>query len=137
MTQSLSIKNVTTLLITPVAKGRPRFDRQGHAYTPAQTRRYEAQLRMLMRARGLPKLSSGPLKLTVRFYLAKPKRTKNKLPCVRPDIDNFLKAFSDAADGVLWKDDGQVCEVDARKLYDLTGQPRIEFQVTVQSVEGV
>lgn len=27
--------------IEPVAKGRPRFTKQGHAYTPAKTKNYE------------------------------------------------------------------------------------------------
>lgn len=42
------------------------------------------------------------------------------LPSVKPDLDNYVKSVTDAGNGVLWKDDGQICWILAEKIY---GQP--------------
>ena len=38
-----------------------------------------------------------------------------------PDVDNVVKAISDAMNGVVYRDDGQVATVDAVKLYAAAG----------------
>lgn len=122
-----------TLDIEPVAWGRVRRGRYGQAYVPPKTRHFESAARSLMRKATwqLP-IPEGPLKLKARFVLKKPKRPKNRTePMVRPDLDNYLKALKDSANGILWHDDAQVVHVDARKLYDMSGgNPRIEIEVT-------
>jgi Holliday junction resolvase RusA-like endonuclease len=122
--------------IQPLPKLRARMTRAGHAYTPPQTRQYENTLRVMARvqAGGLAPLI-GPISLRVKFILACPRRTKNVLPCVRPDLDNYLKAVKDAMNGILWKDDGQVVHLAGWKLYDKRagGEPRIELEA--ESVE--
>ena len=45
----------------------------------------------------------------------------------KPDIDNYLKALLDSMTGIVFKDDGQVVECKARKLYSL--KPKIEFTI--------
>lgn len=118
-----------TLNLAPVAKERARITRFGN-YTPAKTLKFERDAAMIMRSLMQGKPLDGPLKLTARFVLKRPKRPKHKTePITRPDTDNYLKALKDAATGVLWVDDSHVVHEDARKLY---GEPsRIELQLEV------
>ncbi len=63
------------------------------------------------------------VKLTIVAIFSRPKSTYRKTkprgrePSLNAkDIDNVAKAFMDAANGVLWKDDRQVVELHASKL---------------------
>lgn len=119
-----------TLLLAPHPKERARTGR-GFAYTPPKTAAFERTAALLAR-REYGKLEPllGPLKLSVRFVLLPPKSTKNIHPCVRPDLDNYIKSLTDSLNGVVWKDDGQLVEINARKLYDVSGgAARIELEI--------
>lgn len=123
-----------TLFLTPVAKGRPKFDRRGFAYTPAKTREFEKQVTLMARAHAPKIIFDGPVCLQVKFFMPLPTRPRNKdFPIVRPDLDNLLKSLTDALH-FFWKDDSQIVEIKSRKLYDYTDKrPRIEvkcFEVT-------
>jgi Holliday junction resolvase RusA-like endonuclease len=119
-----------SLPVTPVAKGRPRFSRNGHAYTPAKTRTFEAEVRKMLMLFKMPAPMEGPLWVSMRFIMPTPKRCPRKHPSVRPDIDNLMKGVKDAANGILWNDDAQICELKAVKLYDQSGgKPRIEIMM--------
>lgn len=48
---------------------------------------------------------------------------------VRPDIDNLQKGIFDALNGVCWKDDSQIVEVLAQKVY-VDSEPRILLRAT-------
>ncbi len=104
-----------TLLLAPVAKGRPRFG-NGRTYTPAKTKAFESQFRCELRKQKGFRVH-GPVDVTILFYLKKPQRPKDAFPCVRPDLDNFLKAVLDAANGILWNDDAQIVSLTAHKRY--------------------
>ncbi len=41
-------------------------------------------------------------------------------PTVKPDIDNYIKAIFDGCNGILFKDDSQVTNVTAGKIYSPT-----------------
>ena len=71
---------------------------------------------------------TGPLALTVTFYVQRPKshfRANGELrpdaPCApfgRPDLDKYLRSTMDGlTDGGIWKDDSQVVTIDAGKRY--------------------
>lgn len=45
----------------------------------------------------------------------------------RPDIDNLIKGFFDAANKIVWLDDNLVVECTARKRY--AESPMIEFEI--------
>jgi Holliday junction resolvase RusA-like endonuclease len=49
-------------------------------------------------------------------------------PAGRPDLDNLLKAISDGMNGVVFRDDSQVVEVTARKIYGADPQARVVIQ---------
>lgn len=68
---------------------------------------------------------SGPLELTIHFFLQKPKsKPKYKAwPDVRPDLDNYVKAVKDALKGIVYRDDAQVCVCVAKKGYALMRPP--------------
>lgn len=104
--------------IEPVAKGRPRFSRRGFCYTPTKTRNYESDLKDMLKFKLKSRdLYDKPISLTLNFFILKPKSVKREYPCVKPDIDNYVKAFLDAANGVIFHDDGQIISLTASKRY--------------------
>lgn len=129
-----------TVLGTPVAKARPRMTRGGIAFTPAKTRSYETYARLVaqeeMKAARIG-MMEGPLRMTMRVDLPIPsswsKRKQQQAltgeirPCVKPDIDNFVKAALDALNGVVFADDKQVVRLEASKRYSL--QPKLVVTV--------
>lgn len=64
----------------------------------------------------------SPVGVDVEFYLPRPasvKQSKRALPIVPPDLDKLLRGLLDGIgqSGVVWKDDSQVVEINAKKLY--------------------
>lgn len=117
--------------MTPKPKGRPRFTRQGRAYTPATTMKAEKSVADALRIETMkdggmwPK--EGPLSIEVGFALPVPPSWPKKkqqqardgdiFHVSRPDIDNMLKLVLDAANGVLWLDDAQLVSTFCTKSY--------------------
>ena len=113
----------------PVGKGRPRFTRQGRAYTPQKTRDYEHKLATAasdaMQDLGLePATGKCRVYLLAQFEIPKSWSKKRKEAATRgeiipgrPDIDNLIKAILDACNGVTFEDDAQVEKVMATKRY--------------------
>lgn len=132
-----------TLYLEPMAQSRPRFARRGRgvvAYEKKEIKSWRAECsRLIEEAFGAEELAEGPLKIDATFYVQPPKyisskkKLKEKLEAEeifcskKPDIDNYLKALLDSMTGVVFKDDGQVVECRARKLYSM--KPRIEFEI--------
>lgn len=122
---------VFTVKGVPQGKGRPRFRRAGNfvtTYSDAKTKAYEELIRVMARiALGPARPSEGPV--SVDLYIRCPiplsyphKRLKaclanEELPTKKPDIDNVIKVFLDAMNGVVYKDDTQVIRVSAKKAY--------------------
>lgn len=119
----------------PVGKGRPRFTRTGHTYTPEKTRAYEAAVAWECRKAMEGKLPSAlPQHVSVEVMVKPPKswsktKTKNALGGFiapgRPDIDNYLKAVLDGCNGIAFLDDSQVVAVYATKRYAETDGVRV------------
>jgi Holliday junction resolvase RusA-like endonuclease len=42
-------------------------------------------------------------------------------PCKKPDLDNVVKSFMDAMNGIVYSDDSQVVEIHTTKVYAETG----------------
>lgn len=108
-----------------VPKGRPRFF-QGNAYTPRTTKEYEAKVRAEAEV-ALPDDWSpeGRFSVTVLFYFDD-KRIR--------DLDNCVKAVTDALNGVVYKDDAQI---DVLHAYRFRGAHSAGSQVTVRRLEEV
>lgn len=113
-----------TLHIAPLPKGRPRFTRQGHAFTPAKTRQYEKELQTILRSKWRGKPLLGALCVSIAFFIERPKSNKTPHPVSQRvgDCDNLAKAVLDAANGILFEDDSQVVRLSASKQW---GNPRI------------
>lgn len=113
----------------PTAKGRPRFARAtGRAYTPAKTVNAEAHVKMIAaQAMAGAAPFDGPLTMRVVAALAIPGSWSQRKqrdaaegrlrPTGRPDVDNFLKLYGDALNGIVWRDDAQVVEAKVSKHY--------------------
>lgn len=77
--------------------------------------------------------STNPLRIKLEFYLTKPKSRIRKYsnpypyPSTRPDLDKLVRSILDSLTGVLFKDDSQVCEIEAFKMYvaDPDNPPRV------------
>lgn len=87
----------------------------------------------------------GPVSLDVTFVLARPKghygtgRNSSEVkpsappfPATRPDTTKLLRGVEDAITGIVWKDDAQVVEQSARKVY---GTPE-RCEVTIRPLGG-
>jgi Holliday junction resolvase RusA-like endonuclease len=111
----------------PVAKGRPRFNFfQKRAYTPGKTAKYEG--RLIERIQGEIFVAGqrdpyiGPVGVEFTFYMRRPKsHTKAQrmidYHTTKPDLDNLEKAIMDAMNGLVYKDDSQVCKKTSEKKY--------------------
>lgn len=135
----------------PVGKGRPRFSRDGHAYTPKKTSQYEDLVRACYMKRKCEAVSGkesafwekgAPVRMTVNSYYTIPKSASKKaregmiageiLPSKKPDCDNVLKAIADALNGIAYEDDAQIVECEVTKRY--SDSPRVE--VTIEDADS-
>lgn len=90
---------------------------------------------------GNNKFFTGPVAVTVAFYLPRPKSVKmtgknaRLLPTVPPDIDKLCRALLDGIgqSEMIWGDDSQVVELTAWKEYADFGREPGAY-VTIQSL---
>lgn len=77
----------------------------------------------------------GPLGIALEYYILIPasfsrKKTRDYLDmfhCKRPDLDNYVKFTLDICADVLYKDDAQICYINACKMYST--EPRTEIRL--------
>lgn len=113
----------------PKGKGRPRFTKNGHVYTPEETNRYEALVGLSYRNSAKGYKFTSPVRVTVRAFHKPPKGKSKKvaedmldgliLPTKKPDADNVAKIILDGLNHVAWDDDTQVVEMMVTKRYSL------------------
>lgn len=111
----------------PVGKGRPRFTKQGHAYTPDKTRDYEKTVGLCYQVRADGHKFTSPVRVRIMAYYGVPKSKSKKVaadmldgyirPTKKPDIDNIAKAVLDGLNGIAWDDDKQIVELIVCKRY--------------------
>ena len=125
--------------IIPVAQARPRATRMGKGirlYDPKKTADFKKELRLLAQAEHVEPLQDA-LSVEIWFYRAVQKSISKKehirrttgcvRPTVKPDIDNLCKATLDSFNGILWKDDSQIVDLNTHKYY--SENPRIEIEL--------
>jgi Holliday junction resolvase RusA-like endonuclease len=74
----------------------------------------------------------GPVALRVSFALPRPASLPRRILAHvrRPDVDKLLRCAADALTGVLYRDDAQIVELHARKVYAAIGEaPSAEITV--------
>lgn len=121
-----------------VPKGRPRFAR-GRVHTPKRTKQYQKDIALAaLVARGPWRALEGPVCLRVHAFYRCNSHKAAQSPCYggggRGDLDNVLKAISDACNGVLYLDDRQIVEIAARQSYAPPGQDEF-IVVNVEEVK--
>ena len=113
----------------PIEKKRARFTRWSKKPYNPQKKEEEAwkwQAKQQIDAR-VQDIYTGPVTLAVDFFMpptkdwSKRKREslaiRNIWHVKKPDLDNLIKFVKDCLNGLAWKDDSQVCVLQARKLY--------------------
>lgn len=125
----------------PIAKARHKSRR-----TPFGIATYDPQkaskdnvgkyIKLKMREKGLQSLQDRPLHLDLRIGTQKPKRLakapQNALYAItKPDLDNYLKFYSDAMNNIAYHDDNLIASISASKFY--TDDPFV--QITLSTIE--
>jgi len=125
-----------SFFVAGIPKAQPRvkaYVRGGHAgvYTPDSAEIWKQEVRRQAVANAPESLMSGVVRVELDFFLPRPKTyldrhgvPKPKSPvlhCKKPDLDNLIKAVTDAITDTqrVWLDDSQICEITATKTYAL------------------
>lgn len=114
----------------PVPKGRPRFTRTGHTFTPAKTRQYEALVtararEVMIGKRKIEKPNAVRVDILAIFPVPSSWSKKRRTAALqgvehhvsKPDLDNVQKAILDGMNGIVFEDDSQVIDSRTRKAY--------------------
>ena len=113
----------------PVPKGRPRFRSMGkfvQTYTDSKTRDFEALIAEHAKiAMGDMEPLETPLSVFLHFSLPIPasatKKVREALLAAphtkKPDIDNLCKSVLDGMANIVFKNDGQIASLHAKKVY--------------------
>ena len=135
----------------PRGKGRPRFAaRTRHAYTPAETREYEHDVRVLAKA-ALREFNAvhdekwnlaGAIEVDILALFHIPSswtRAKKRAamrgeiePTKKPDIDNIEKIVLDGMKAILVGDDSFVTRLACSKQYQFNEDEDGRVEVTVR-----
>ena len=122
--------------VSGVPKAQPRvkaFVRGGHAgvYTPDSAESWKQAVRRETVANAPESVVAQPIRVELDFFLPRPKAhldkhgvPKAKSPvwhCKKPDLDNLIKAVTDAITDTqkVWLDDSQIYQITAVKTYAL------------------
>lgn len=114
----------------PIGKGRPRFTRTGHTYTPQKTKEYERRLHAAAWAEMAKhdiEMTDRPVAIEIIAFMDIPKSwSKIKRleaeygaisPVGTPDVDNIAKIVLDGIQGTLFKTDAQVTSLKCKKTF--------------------
>jgi Holliday junction resolvase RusA-like endonuclease len=115
----------------PQGKGRARAFRRGNFighYTPEKTRSYEGMIRTAaMDAMGNRPPIDVPVELVMRAVFSVPASWSKRKhadalagaikPAKKPDLDNIAKAWNDALNGVVYRDDALIVRATFEKRY--------------------
>lgn len=102
----------------PQGKARPRFTRNGHAYTPQNTVDYEKQIKQAYISAGGQLISdTAPILICITAEFKKAKSNKMHSPTIKPDTDNIAKIVCDALNGVAYHDDKQIVSLAIDKVW--------------------
>lgn len=132
------MKYEITVFGDPTGKGRPRFTRAGHTYTPQKTKDYENLVRATFIS-SYPKAIAleDPVKANIVAYYQIPKSYSKKKAqeCLygniqvqnKPDCDNIAKIILDSLNGYAYIDDKQVVELNVIKQW--SNEPRVDVYI--------
>lgn len=128
-----------SVLGEPKGKGRPRFTKNGHTYTPEVTVNYETLVACEYRRQCGEKRFGDDAMIGMRIVACYsiPKSTPLKRkramldglirPTKKPDNDNIVKIVEDALNNVAYRDDKNVVDCIVQKYY--SEQPKITVEI--------
>lgn len=111
-------------------KGRPRFTRTGHAFTPQSTRDYENLVKKCYIEQCGSYMFNEPVEIEIKAYFGIPqsysKKKRNELlntaHTQTPDLDNVIKSITDGLQGAAYTNDSFIAKILAVKNYSLTSE---------------
>lgn len=121
-----------TIIGNPKGQGRPRITRQGNhvrVYEASKDLKNKETISSIVLTQHPCYINAGiPIALKLSCYYPRPKmhydakgqvkhRFIDRVPTVKPDVSNVLKAVEDALNGVLWADDVQIVKATVEKIY--------------------
>ena len=121
--------------LTPIPKPRPRVTRWG-TYTPKRAKDYEDDIKKIAKPY-FDKPITEPCEITLQFTMPIPKSTSKKLrgelmyaPHTKKtgDVDNLVKAVTDALNGIAYEDDSLIWKLEAQKMYGEVGQTVVTIE---------
>lgn len=127
------------VLGNPVGKGRPKFTKTGHAFTPKDTVNYETLVHMeyLSQCGNVKFPDDAMLDMRIKAYYSIPQSKSKKKkelmragvirPTKKPDMDNCIKIIADALNKIAYHDDTQIVDCQVRKFY--SDDPRVEVRI--------
>lgn len=111
----------------PAGKGRPRFMRNGHTYTPDATTEFENLVRLYYKMHKHGVKLDGEIKASIVAVFPVPKSDSKKKrakklegtirPTTKPDCDNIAKIVLDSLNHIAYDDDSQVVSLEVQKKY--------------------
>jgi len=103
----------------PKVKGRPRFTKQGKAYTDAKTREAEQRIKDCYVDSDGP-IFTAPVSINITLFNDRTEVVITELDCafstLRGDVDNYVKSILDGLHDVAFGNDKIVQEVHAIKM---------------------
>ena len=127
--------------IKPMAKQSFRTTRTGNKYLDASVIKYRKAIRNMaiaqMRNQKAERIE-GAVNMNIIYAFRRPKSLSKKerneidggktVPkTTKPDIDNLTKAILDALNGIVWKDDAQVTQINVQKIWSSKDQIEVEI----------
>ncbi len=129
-----------TVFGEPIPKGSTRaFVVNGVAVTTnanPKTKDWERLIKGELQVARPGDIITGPVDVTLQFYMTRGKSVKRPYPITKPDIDKLCRAAIDAMTGIVFKDDSQVIGLQAIKRY-ADGQGdfgRARVEIIIQEV---
>ncbi|WP_238899337.1 RusA family crossover junction endodeoxyribonuclease [Clostridium sp. YIM B02500] len=118
-------------------KARPRVFGK-HAVTPEDTVNYENWVKICYQQQDGRHFFNEPIRADIRVYHKVPKSYSKKRiegikqglerPQKKPDADNIAKIILDSLNGIAYKDDSQVIELQVSKFFTFDNE-RVEFDL--------
>ena len=130
--------------IKPMAKQSFRTTRSGQKYLDPSVIKYRKTIRNMailqMRKQKAEKIE-GAVNMNIIYAFRRPqslsKKERNEIDggktvpkTTKPDIDNLTKAILDALNGIVWKDDAQVTQINIQKVWSAKDQIEVEIWET-------
>jgi len=119
----------------PVGKGRPRFTKQGMAYTPKRSKEYEGRVNRAYKNSGGPHFGDQPVLVVITAFFQMPaswsqkkrKQLDGTYCTKKPDTDNVIKSILDGILGTAYEDDKQVVVCVGAKYWAEHGRVTVEI----------